>query len=160
VVWAARYEGVARDLVAALKFAKRVPVATVLAGAIAAALQGDPGAEAVVAVPPAPARRRRRGFDAAELIAAALGAQLGLPVPALLRRANGPRQVGRRRADRLASPPRVEAVAPPAAVLLVDDVLTTGATLAACATALGRAGASEVSAAVFARALGPEAPAA
>jgi ComF family protein len=161
VIWAAPYEGVARELVAGLKFGGRLQVATVIAGAIVRALPNPSGAEAVVAVPPAPARRRRRGFDAAELIAGEVAGELGLPVLGGLRRANGPRQVGRRRADRLASPPRVEPIgAAPACVLLVDDVLTTGATLAACAPALERGGAGEVTAAVFARSLGAKARAA
>lgn len=157
VTWAARYQGVARELVAALKFGGRLRLATVLAGALARPLAAGPAADAIVAVPPAPARRRRRGFDPAELVAGALAAELGLPVARCLRRADGPRQVGRRRADRLASPPSVSATAPPpASVLLVDDVLTTGATLAACASALRVAGATRVDAAVFARALGDQ----
>jgi len=155
VTWAARYQGVARELVAALKFGGRLGLAAVLARALARPLAAGPAADAIVAVPPAPARRRQRGFDPAELIAEALAVELGLPVARCLRRADGPRQVGRRRADRLTSPPSVSASAPPpASVLLVDDVLTTGATLSACASALRAAGTTRVDAAVFARALG------
>jgi predicted amidophosphoribosyltransferase len=154
VSWAARYEGVARGLVAALKFRGSLGLAGT-AGAAVARLAAARDGWAVVAVPAAPLRRRRRGYDPAELIAAAAAAELGLPLAAVLRRAGGPRQVGRRRADRLATPPRVWACAAvPDRALLVDDVLTTGATLAACAGALRAAGTAEVEAAVFARALG------
>jgi ComF family protein len=154
VTWAAPYEGVARDLITALKFNQRLPLATIAAGAIAASV--DPALlTEIVAVPPAPSRHRRRGFDPAQLIATDLARRLQLPSAQPLRRADGPRQVGRPRSERLASPPRVRAIGPtPDRVLLVDDVLTTGATLAACARALRSAGTSEIRAAVFARALG------
>ena len=106
-------------------------------------------------MPAAPIRRRRRGYDPAELIAVEVASQLGLAIEAPLRRADNRRQVGRPRRERVASPPRVCArrAAPPRA-LLVDDVLTTGATLSACATALRAAGSTEVRASVFAHALG------
>lgn len=163
VVWAAPYAGVARDLVTALKFHGRLGVAALIAEALATALATEPpltGAPwALVAVPPSRARRRSRGFDPAELVAAALAGELDLPVGRCLARAGGPRQVGRRRSERLASPPRVWATrAVPHRALLVDDVLTTGATLAACSAALRSSGAAEVRAVVFARALGPGRP--
>jgi predicted amidophosphoribosyltransferase len=154
VTWAAPYTGVPRDLVTALKFGHRLALAGPIAQAIAAAVDPAP-LTAVVPVPPAPARRRHRGFDPAELIAGELAKQLGLPRGKPLRRENGPRQVGRPRSERLAVPPRVRAVAEAhGRPLLIDDVLTTGATLAACARALRDAGATGIHAAVFARALG------
>jgi ComF family protein len=156
VVWAAPYEGVARELVAALKFGSRVGLAAVLAAAVADACVPRPGSPwEVVAVPPAPARLRRRGFDPADLIAAALAARLGIQRSRCLRRADGPRQVGRAREARRCEPPQVRAAGRvPRRALLVDDVLTTGATLGACARALRGGGAVEVEAAVFARAFG------
>ena len=149
VRWACEYSGAARNLIHALKFKQRasavVPIATAMAPLV-------PADVALVPVPAAPWRRRMRGLDPAEEITLALGRQTGLGVVACLRRARGPRQVGRSRADRLARPPRVRRVAPaPAVALLIDDVFTTGATLAACAHALGNCC---LGALVFARALG------
>lgn len=155
VNWASAYEGAARELVAALKFAGRLALADCAAKAIVAALPSDLDLGSVVAVPPAPLRLRRRGFDPAESIAACLATRLGVPLAQALRRSGGPRQVGKSRRDRIASPPRVGATAcPPQPAMLVDDVLTTGATLRACAAALRAAGCSELRVAVFARALG------
>ena len=155
VSWACAYDGVARQLVAALKFAGRIGLAEVAAAAIAGWIAVPKGV-AVVPVPASPLRRRRRGFDPAELIAKRLAAALELELLPCLARRNARRQVGRGRAERLATPPSVRVVAtPPEQALLIDDVLTTGATLAACADALRGAGSREVEAAVFARALGP-----
>jgi predicted amidophosphoribosyltransferase len=176
VTWSAPYEGAARALVAALKFRGGLGLARVAGAAIAARVAARasvgfptkavadstdalPDGWTVVAVPAAPLRRRRRGYDPAELIAAEVASLLGLPIEAPLTRANGPRQVGRRRSERLASPPSVRAVvAAPARALVVDDVLTTGATLAASAAALRAGGCIEVEAAVFARTVGTPYP--
>jgi predicted amidophosphoribosyltransferase len=148
------HEGVARRLVAALKFGRLLAAAEPMAARIAARSPAEVLAATVVAVPAAPSRRLGRGFDPAEQIATRLARLAGLPLAACLGRADGPRQVGRTRAARIATPPRVRAVAPaPAAALLVDDVQTTGATLSACARALREAGAERVSAVTFARTL-------
>jgi predicted amidophosphoribosyltransferase len=97
-------------------------------------------------------RRRQRGFDAAEAIAGALASRTGLPYEPCLGRTQTTRQVGRPRAQRMADPPRVRVVSPvPDMVVLVDDVMTTGATLGACAEALRAGGALGVVALTFAR---------
>jgi predicted amidophosphoribosyltransferase len=158
VVWAAAYEGVARELVASLKFRGRLELArlagSVVAGAIERAGLGAAG-RAVVPVPAAPLRLRRRGFDPGELIGAAVASELGLEVVHCLTRRSTRRQVGRGRRARLADPPRVRPLGEvPAAALVIDDVLTTGATLGACATALRAGGCTDLTAAVFARSLG------
>jgi predicted amidophosphoribosyltransferase len=109
---------------------------------------------AIVPVPPALPRLRHRGFDPAGELATALAARLEAPLALCLERRGRSRQVGRRRAERIGHPPRISAcgVAPRSA-LLVDDVLTTGATLTACAKALRAAGSSRVVAVTFARRL-------
>jgi ComF family protein len=149
--WAATpYSGAARGLVAALKFRRLLSLADRAAEAMSAGFEGVEGA--LVPVPAAPLRLRMRGFDPAEEIAVALARRSGLALAPCLRRRQGRRQVGRPRADRLAAPPRVTLHSPaPARAVLVDDVITTGATLAACARALRDGGSEQVVAVAFAR---------
>ncbi len=150
----APYEGVARDLVAALKFRRLLPVAELMADRIQWLAPAHMLSGAVVPVPPAPPRLRRRGFDPAGELAAALAERLQAPLSPCLARRPGRRQVGRGRAERVAHPPRVRTLGTvPRSVVLVDDVLTTGATLTSCAKALRGAGASRVVAVTFARRL-------
>jgi ComF family protein len=151
------YEGVARNLIAALKFRAALPVAAVMAAHIAANLPDELRVSRVlVPVPPQPARRRRRGFDPAAELCTALAPRLGLPASeCLVRRDHAGRQVGatraqRRRSGRLAIELRAP---PPTAALLIDDVHTTGATLDACARALRLGGCEEVVAITYARTL-------
>jgi predicted amidophosphoribosyltransferase len=142
---AAPYDGAARQLVGALKFRARVGLADDAAALIAGRLPSDLLAGPIVPVPPAPSRRRQRGFDAAEAIAAALAKRTGMALAPCLSRTQSARQVGRRRSERLADPPSVQAVSRvPTRTVLVDDVMTTGATLAACSVALRGAGSSRV----------------
>jgi ComF family protein len=150
----APYEGVVRDLVTALKFRHLLSVADLMADRIQWLAPAHLLSGAVVPVPPAPSRLRRRGFDPAGELVAALAERLGSPPERCLARRGGRRQVGRRRAERVGRPPRIHATeAAPRSVLLVDDVLTTGATLSACAQALRAAGAARVVAVTFARRL-------
>jgi predicted amidophosphoribosyltransferase len=150
----APYEGVARDLVAALKFRRLLPVADLMAERIEWLAPAHMLSGTIVPVPPAPPRLRRRGFDPAGEVAAALAERLAAPLGTCLERRGAGRQVGRRRAERIEHPPRIHAhAAAPRSVLLVDDVLTTGATLTACARALRAAGSSRVVAVTFARRL-------
>jgi predicted amidophosphoribosyltransferase len=151
------HAGPARDLVLALKLRGALPAADVmaaqmLAGAPAGLLDGA----VLVPVPAHAARRRRRGFDPAARIAAALSARSGLAVHACLTR-GGPatHQVGRGR-DARRRPVPIEAAraAPPGArAVLVDDVHTTGATLEACAQALEAAGFMQIAAMTYVRTL-------
>jgi len=150
----ASHEGVARNLVAALKFRHLLPVADLMADRIQWLAPAHMLSGAVVPVPPAPSRLRRRGFDPAGELAGALAERLSSPLELCLVRRGGRRQVGRRRAERLGQPPRIHATGiAPRSVLLVDDVLTTGATMTACAQALRAAGAARVVAVTFARRL-------
>jgi predicted amidophosphoribosyltransferase len=151
------YDGVARALVAALKFRSALPVAGLMAAQIAANLPAElRGPRVLVPVPPQPARHRRRGFDPAGSLAAALALRLDLALsPCLVRRDRERPQVGatravRRRRGRLLVELRAP---PPAAALLIDDVHTTGATLDACARVLRAGGCEEVVAVTYARTL-------
>jgi predicted amidophosphoribosyltransferase len=152
-VAASPFDGVGRRLVHAIKYARRLSLADAAAAAMLAGLPRHESSDAVVPVPAGPWRRLWRGFDPAEELAVAVSVRAGLPLADCLRRSGGRRQVGRRRADRLADPPRVRTAGKgPAAALLVDDVWTTGATLAACAAALREAGTNRVIALALARA--------
>jgi ComF family protein len=159
-VWAAvSYEGPARALVRTLKFRGAVRLAAAMAAQMVA--NAPPGlleGRSLVPVPIHPARRRRRGFNQAEELARALSRRSGLQVADCLERtAGGARasQVGRGRDERrgaLAGGIRIRTGTPvPLRALLVDDVVTTGSTLAACAVALGGAGVRGVEAIVYAR---------
>lgn len=150
----APHDGVARSLVGALKFRRLLPVAELMADRMHWLAPGHLLGGTVVPVPAAPSRLRSRGFDPAGELAVALAATLEARLsPCLARRGRG-HQVGRRRADRIRHPPTIEAVAAaPRSVLLVDDVLTTGATLTSSAMALRGAGAERVVALTFTRRL-------
>jgi predicted amidophosphoribosyltransferase len=137
------YDGLARTAVHALKFRGARPVASFLARAMAP-LVASLGIDAVSWAPTSAARRRARGFDQAELLAGHLARHLERPVVDLLVRLDGPAQTGRLKADRLTGPHFVARGSVSGSVLLVDDVVTTGATMAAAAAALFDAGARSV----------------
>jgi predicted amidophosphoribosyltransferase len=146
------YEGPLRELVARLKYRNERSglgwVSRVVAASVRAAAGAGAGAaqlDAVTWPPTACARARRRGFDQAEHLARAVARELGLPARSLLRRRPGPAQTGRSRADRARGPVFVARTAVPGGrLLVVDDVATTGATLAGAAAALRQAGARQV----------------
>jgi predicted amidophosphoribosyltransferase len=154
------YDGAAREIVRGLKFHGALALAESMAAQIVAAAPARLMARvALVPVPLTPSRRRRRGFNQAELLARAIGERTALPVMDCLRRegAAAP-QVGRGRSERISSirgtiGPKPGA-AVPAGALIVDDVATTGATLGACASALRSRGAARVAALAYARTLG------
>ena len=161
--YALEFEGATRSLIHALKYGGRTSVATVLAdiaAPVALTLYGD-RPDVITAVPLHPARQRDRGFTQSALLADRLSEALGVPAVSTLRRVrHSDAQAKLPRRDRLAiSAVDFEARAGrqcAGRILLVDDVVTTGATLAAASRALRRAGASGV--ACFAVAGTPERP--
>ena len=152
-VWSsAPYEEVARDLVAALKFRRLLPVAGLMADRILWLAPAQLLSGTIVPVPTARLRSCSRGFDPAAEVSTALADRTSLPLQPCLVRQGGGRQVGRRRAQRIGHPPLVRTKGQvPRSVLLIDDVLTTGATLSSCARALRSAGSVRIVAITFAR---------
>jgi ComF family protein len=139
------YEGVARELVARVKYRNVRAAVPWLADAMVERLGARCGADVVTWAPTTPEHRRGRGFDHAELLARAVARRLGVPVRSLLTRLPGPPQTGARRVERSTGPRfRARPDAAGRRVLLVDDVVTTGATLGAAAAALRRGGAATV----------------
>lgn len=150
----APHESVARDLVTALKFRRLLPAADLIADRVEWLAPATLLSGTIVPVPTAPLRTALRGFDPAAEIAAALAQRTQLPIQPCLARRGGGRQVGKRRAQRIGHPPLIQARGKvPASVLLIDDVLTTGSTLSACARALRQAGAVRIAAVTFTRRL-------
>lgn len=146
------YVGAAREVVARVKYRNARASVAWLATGMAAMV--DPATVDVVTwVPTTRARRRRRGFDQGRLLARAVAWRLGRPCRSLLRRRPGPAQTGLALAERRRGP-QLEALASAPVgkrVLLVDDVVTSGASLAAAAAALRNAGVGGVQAVTAAR---------
>ncbi|MEO7617328.1 MAG: ComF family protein [Candidatus Saccharibacteria bacterium] len=110
--------------------------------------------DVVTSVPISPQRYRERGYNQSELIAKELAKALKLPYSAFLGRANGDHQLGKDRKTRLEQAKLgfyVQKSVPHARILIIDDVVTTGATLDACARELRVAGAKQVWGAVVAK---------
>jgi ComF family protein len=157
---ACSYDGPARAAVHVLKFRAGRQAAPILGALVRESLRRRPlRAELVVPVPLAPRRLRWRGYNQAALlaeqVAATLGGQLAKDV---LEREDRPAQRTLSAAARLdnlrgAIRCRTPALVAGRRVVLVDDVMTTGATLSSCAEALAGAGARQVLGLVFARTL-------
>ncbi|MCC7369594.1 MAG: ComF family protein [Chloroflexi bacterium] len=158
---ASAFEGAVRTAVHDLKYRRVRSRAALLADLMLTVLEDRPLAvDVLVPVPLASDRRRTRGFNQSELIADVLGQKLGVPVAAgaLERVRETPRQVGRSAVEREANVAGAFACRSTELVLrrrvgIVDDVMTTGATLAACTEALRMAGARQVYGMVVAREL-------
>jgi predicted amidophosphoribosyltransferase len=149
-----RYDDAARTVLTSLKNGQRRDVLGCIADDLARLVGPVSAATVVTWAPTGTARQRHRGFDQAELLARAVARRCGLPARPLLRRAAGPAQAGRDRRARQTHPGFTTTGRVPLEVVLVDDVATTGATLAAAGRALRGAGATQVHGLVVARAVG------
>lgn len=159
--WCAPFGGLMRTALHQLKYAGERRVAVPLGAAIARRwARAGAGGDLLVPVPVHPARVRQRGFDQAELLATAAAERLRTPwAPLLARTRNTVAQYHLGRGERAANVADAFALAAgiqPSTVagrwiVLVDDVVTTGATLTACAAPLLAAGALGVSAVTAAR---------
>ena len=150
-------------LLTAFKFHAALDLAPALAELLAQRVEastGGPPAELLLPVPLAPARLRERGYNQAAVLAARLARRLGVPSAprALLRLRDTLHQIDLPREQRAANMRAAFAVEPMALarlrgrrVALIDDVMTTGATLGALAEALRSAGCADVQAWVLAR---------
>jgi ComF family protein len=161
--WCAPFSGLVRRALHELKYTGETRLAKPLGNAVARRWRrAGAGGDLLVPVPVHADRRRRRGYDQAELIAIAAAADLRLPAAPILERNRATtaqfdldrasRATNVSGAFRLRSPPPGRR-RPLAGrwVVLVDDVVTTGATLSACADVLLDAGAVCVSAITVAR---------
>jgi ComF family protein len=165
--WCAPFTGVVRTALHELKYSGEQRLAGPLGAAIARRWRRvGAGGDVFVPVPVHADRRRRRGYDQAELIARVAAADLNLPCAAILERSRA--TIAQFDLDRAARAVNVTGAfrlkrdggaAPPGPggplagrwIVLVDDVVTTGASLAACAVPLIEAGAIGVSAVTVAR---------
>lgn len=156
-----RYDGVARTLVHALKYGDRLELAPAMGRWMAASgKELLDGADAVVPVPLHWRRLWARRFNQSAALAKVIAREAELPIidDGLRRVKATAQQVGLSQAERARNVQGAFRVAPASRhlivgrrVVLVDDVLTSGATADACARALLRAGATQVDALVFAR---------
>jgi len=163
------YDGPLRDLVHVFKYQWTRPAASLLGSLLNQALAGVEITEPllVVPVPLWPGKRRTRGFNQAEEIARALlrsrpGSSIQLNTALLVRTRETTSQTGLTRNQRRANLRGAFSVTKPEklkgrTVLLVDDVMTTGATAGECSRVLMRAGAKQVLVATVARATREEA---
>jgi len=152
------YDGVLRDLIHLLKYSRIRTLAGPLAEYLIAAYPREERFDAIVPMPLHWRRYWRRGFNQSALLARQLGRRCGIPVLGAVRRSRAtPPQAGLANAKRRVNvmgafaPARGRSVKG-LRILLVDDVMTTGATASSCAGALKRAGASYVAVLTLARA--------
>ena len=142
------YVGLVRDLMLAFKYRNHRALATLFADRLVATLRTSVevnSIDVVTWVPTTRERRTARGHDQAETLARMMGRSLGVPVRKLLVRETVGHQTGQSRENRLVGVSlRARSMNTPSTVLVVDDVVTTGATMRIAQRALYQAGATRV----------------
>lgn len=156
VWWAGVYDSHLKEIITKMKLGRKRVIARQAGQYMADILPFLGESTLVVPVPTAQKRVRRRGFDHAVLMAQHLADTKSLPYLNMLRRTNSSDQIGKRRSERIAQMKNSFQLKDSAnikgkSVLLVDDVLTTGATLESAASVLRENGAKHVDAVVIAR---------
>lgn len=143
-----RYREPFRSTLWRFKFRGETSLAAPLAGLMARVLAGEAAQyDCIVPVPVSAERLRERGYDQTVLLAERLAAQTDLPCRSLLRKTRDNRTQHRLTAKERTANVRGAYACDEAdglRVLLVDDIVTTGATARECAAMLHRAGAAEV----------------
>lgn len=150
----AKYDGTVKELILRLKFHRLRAATETAAELLLRAVEEWPRVQLVTSVPVAAARHRERGYNQSELLAKAVARRAGLPYHPLLGRLTTTHQIGldrRSRFEQVHGAFYALRGLEGQQVLLVDDVVTSGATLSACAEALRGAGAGLVWAAAVAR---------
>ncbi|MFH0800543.1 MAG: ComF family protein [Pseudomonadota bacterium] len=156
------YDGPIRNALQGFKYGERLDLLRFLTAALAEEARRMGGLNLVVPVPLHPKRLGNRGFNQSALLATRLGKISGAQVElgALLRTRDIAPQVGLERAERMENVKGAFAVDEKRTakialrdILLIDDVLTTGATVNECARALMKSGANSVSVLTVARTL-------
>lgn len=155
---ATNYEGIYEKLIKSYKFDVKRQAAIPIAIMMYDVSVEMPRYDVICPLPTAPSRVRLRGFDHAALLAREYSRLSSVPVVSLLRRSSNSRQLGATRSQRLKQMQHEFYVNNPAdvdgkTVVLIDDVMTTGASISAASVELLDAGAKSVYVVVFAQKL-------
>jgi ComF family protein len=156
VWWLGNYSGVLKDLVWNVKYQRQRKTARLLGRYLAETLPYLPSETVVAPLPTASSRIRKRGYDQAVILAKSFAEHKDLEFKELLVRKDQKELVGKRRVDRMKLMSESFRVKPGSdisgkSIILIDDVLTTGASLESAAKILRKNGAKHVDAAVITR---------
>jgi ComF family protein len=151
------YADTLRELIHLFKYSQIRPLARPLGALIARAIPREHRFDLIIPMPLHWKKRWSRGYNQSELLAKEIARRWGVPIRKIVRRvkptapqaglSNSKRRLNVRGAFAVRKGANLKGLR----VLLIDDVLTTGATAGACASVLKRAGASHVAVAVVAR---------
>lgn len=154
ILVAGLYSGVLRKIIGGIKFEHQKYLIKPAAKLIAESVYAENREiDVIVPVPSSPSRIRQRGFDHTKELANELSLITGIENKQILYRQKFNRQVGQNREKRLSQAKKQYKVSGNSngKILLIDDVVTTGATVAACASLIKRAGANQVVVAALAQ---------